>query len=139
MEAWILVTVVVLVSVFIGRYIVTDTTDFTRKLDELQASDLLDVSPDGEITLDTFRVQRVFAEGFQHHKLILICEDHHGYWSLHYNEHGILVETIYVRFRNADKPGTHEGPTLPLREAALGDRRETPSTGSADSETTRGS
>lgn len=67
----------------------TSTTDYDKKLKELRASNLRDVSPDGEIRPMTFRVQRVFAKGFEKHKLLLVCLDSVGYWSLHYNQKGI--------------------------------------------------
>lgn len=73
------------------------------------------MSPTGEVTVGTYRIQRVFAPGFEDHKLILVCEDNEGYWSLHYNERGFLTGTLYVRFKRPDHPGTTEGPALPLR------------------------
>lgn len=120
MEALILLVVIVLVTVFVGRYTAKTSTAFDKKLEELCRTTLQNVSPDGEVTCNTYRVQRVFAPGFENHRLILVCLDNNGYWSMHYNEYGVHVETIYVPFRSPDKPGTVEGPSLPLRQATVG-------------------
>ncbi len=89
------------IAVLVGRWLAAiraGMTELDHKLEEFAQTGLTDVSPDGDMVPGVYRIQRVFASGYERHVLLLVCIDEKGYWSMHYDESGLQKGVFYVPF-----------------------------------------
>lgn len=92
--------VLTVITIFLGwRYLkrMEKTTPLTAQIDELVWRGYIDVGSK-ELLAGCFRVIHITAPGFEGHTLLEICKENRGYYTCHYDDHGILHSSRYVEF-----------------------------------------